>query len=145
MSHAEKPSPDPERPTAHAASGDASAREKSSGRVAFDSRGNAVWEWRTGDKQFGREVSTTLVQKLEAPDLRLASTAIVKPQKDTQAEKPVGLAKSFNPYNHAAVDAARATASDRPRAKSVVTRLVVQPRHARASWFQRLREWLGLD
>jgi hypothetical protein len=145
MSQAQKPSPGTERPTANAASNDASVREKPSGRVAFDARGNAVWEWRTGDKKFGREVSTTLVQKLEAPELRLATTAIVKAVKDTPADTPAGLPKSFNPYNHAAVDVARSTGTDRPRSKSVVARLVVPQPRTRAGWLQRLREWVGLD
>ncbi len=43
------------------------SREKESGRVAFDARGNPVWEWRTGEGTFHRDASTTLVQKLEAP------------------------------------------------------------------------------
>jgi len=83
------------------------AREKTSGRVAFDARGNAVWEWRTSDKTFAKDVSTTLVEKLEAPELGLATTAIVKKPKNSTPEKAPessGGTGRDNPYNHSATD-----------------------------------------
>jgi hypothetical protein len=48
-----------------------------SGRVAFDARGNAVWEMRTTDHRYVRDASTTLVRKL-VPPLSIEPTAIVK-------------------------------------------------------------------
>jgi len=48
-----------------------------SGRVAFDDRGNAVWEMRTADHGYVRDGSTTLVRKL-VPPLSIEATAIVK-------------------------------------------------------------------
>jgi hypothetical protein len=54
-------------------------REKSSGRVTFDSRGNAVWEWQTSTGVYGRDVDTKRLRKLEATDLKLLETQGIKP------------------------------------------------------------------
>lgn len=51
-------------------------REMTSGRVAFDARGNAVWEWRTGDGEFQRDASTTILRKLEPTGLAIEATGI---------------------------------------------------------------------
>lgn len=70
-----------------------------SGRVAFDSRGNAVWEWRGEDGQFASDPSTTLVQKLEAPTLALEPTVIIAgPGKapEGKSKLPCG---GFDPYD----------------------------------------------
>ncbi len=39
---------------------------KQSGRVAYDSKGNPVWEWETSTGVFDRDVSTQRLKKLEA-------------------------------------------------------------------------------
>jgi hypothetical protein len=39
----------------------------SSGRVKFDERGNAVWEWAVGTGSFGAETSSKRIQKLVTP------------------------------------------------------------------------------
>jgi hypothetical protein len=63
-------------------------REMNSGRVAFDARGNAVWEWRTGDGEFKRDASTTIVRKLEPTGLAIEATGIVrKPRLNSAAPK----------------------------------------------------------
>ena len=66
------------------------------GRVKFDERGNAVWEWSVSTGAFGREVSTQRLKKLEHPALSLAEDAptpleLVKPN-------PQGTVKGYNPY-----------------------------------------------
>ncbi|HEX2584519.1 MAG TPA: hypothetical protein VHL14_05275 [Steroidobacteraceae bacterium] len=71
-------------PNSHASSkgNDASQRlkkpqqvdEKQSGRVAFDAKGNPVWEWQTSTGVFEQNVSTQRLKKLEAPELSLAAT-----------------------------------------------------------------------
>lgn len=73
---------DSDRPDADATASAAPAaptpREMNSGRVAFDARGNAVWEWRTGDGEFQRDASTTIVRKLEPQGLAIEVTGIVR-------------------------------------------------------------------
>ena len=70
---------------------------KKTGRVQFDERGNAIWEWSIATGAFGREVSTERLQKLENPGLSLAEDAptpfdLVKPN-------PLGTVKGYNPYD----------------------------------------------
>jgi hypothetical protein len=70
---------------------------KQSGRVKFDERGNAVWEWSVATGAFGREVSTDRLKKLENDSLALAEDAptpveVVQPN-------PHGTLKGYNPYD----------------------------------------------
>jgi len=78
------------------------SREMESGRVVFDPRGEAVWEWRTGEGQFQRDASTSLVKKLEAHELSLEPTIVAR---KLHAEKPGNPAAScggggFDPYDN---------------------------------------------
>ncbi len=75
----------------------AAADDKKSGRVKFDDRGNAVWEWSVATGAFGREVSTDRLKKLENHALSLAEDAptpleVVQPN-------PLGTVKGYNPYD----------------------------------------------
>jgi hypothetical protein len=45
-----------------------------SGRVAFDERGCAVWEWRTDDDQFARDIDTKKLKTLQDDALELTTT-----------------------------------------------------------------------
>jgi hypothetical protein len=48
--------------------------QQPSGRIAFDDRGRAVWEWRTGTGDFKSDVDTQTVRALQdATDVGLAS------------------------------------------------------------------------
>lgn len=66
------------------------------GRVQFDERGNAVWEWSVSTGAFGREVSTQRLQKLENPGLSLAEDAPTPVEFVKQ--NPLGAVKGYNPY-----------------------------------------------
>jgi hypothetical protein len=70
---------------------------KQSGRVQFDERGNAVWEWSVATGAFGREVSTERLQKLENPGLSLAEDAPTPSQR--VKSNPMGAVKGYNPYD----------------------------------------------
>jgi hypothetical protein len=42
-----------------------------SGRVAFDERGNSIWEWQTAPGVFSRDISLQQLHALEANDLQV--------------------------------------------------------------------------
>jgi hypothetical protein len=70
---------------------------KRSGRVQFDARGNAVWEWSVATGAFGREVSTDRMKKLENDALSLAEDAPTP--FDGVKPNPLGVVKGYNPYD----------------------------------------------
>jgi hypothetical protein len=73
------------------------AGEKSTGRVKFDERGNAVWEWQVATGAFGREVTTQRLQKLEHPSLSIADDAPTP--FETVRSNPLGTKKGYDPYD----------------------------------------------
>jgi hypothetical protein len=77
---------------------DAKAAAKGTGRVKFDDRGNAIWEWSTATGAFGREVSTERLQKLEHPALSIAAEDAPTPC-DTVRANPLGTKKGYDPYD----------------------------------------------
>ena len=70
---------------------------KSTGRVKFDDRGNAVWEWQVATGAFGREVTTQRLQKLEHPALSIADDA--PSPFETVRANPLGTKKGYDPYD----------------------------------------------
>jgi hypothetical protein len=75
----------------------ADAAKERSGRVQFDDRGNAIWEWAVATGAFGREVSTERLKKLENPGLSLAEDAPTP--FDKVKPNPLGAVKGYNPYD----------------------------------------------
>jgi hypothetical protein len=75
----------------------AAAEPKKTGRVQFDERGNAIWEWSISTGAFGREVSTERLQKLENPGLSLADDAPTP--RDYVKPNPLGTVTGYNPYD----------------------------------------------
>lgn len=45
--------------------------DNSSGRAAWDDRGNSVWEWRTAPGIYSRDVDTQRVKALQTADLKI--------------------------------------------------------------------------
>ncbi len=70
-----------------------------SGRVKFDDRGNAVWEWSVATGSFATDVSTSRLKKLENQTLSLADEAPVPPATDIVKPNPKGVAQGYSPYD----------------------------------------------
>jgi hypothetical protein len=77
---------------------DSGSGEKRSGRVAFDDRGNSVWEWQLETGVYSRDVNTQRLKKLELDELSIEDTAAHKRPGFGPDGKPGG---GFNPYNTA--------------------------------------------
>jgi hypothetical protein len=93
-----KPTSKPDAGGADSASApDAKPEDSTTGRVKFDDRGNAVWEWSIATGAFGREVSTERLQKLENPGLSIADDAPTP--FDTVRPNPLGTKKGYDPYD----------------------------------------------
>ena len=87
--------PDPSEPAEPSPQPEGSS--KSTGRVKFDERGNAVWEWQLATGAFGAEVSTQRLQKLEHPALSIAEDAPTP--FETVRSNPLGTKKGYDPYD----------------------------------------------
>jgi len=72
-------------------------REKTTGRVKFDDRGNAVWEWQLETGSFGIEVTTQRLQKLANPTLSIADDSPTS--FETVRANPLGTKKGYDPYD----------------------------------------------
>jgi hypothetical protein len=85
---------------ASAQNADAGGDAKSNGctgRVKFDDRGNAIWEWALATGAFGHEVSTERLKRLEHPALSIADDAPTP--LDAVRANPLGTKKGYNPYD----------------------------------------------
>jgi hypothetical protein len=94
-----------------------------SGRIAFDERGNARWEWRTDTGSFKADIDTCKVRALqESTDTKLGGTPGSAP---AQPAKPGG-----DPYRTA--DAPRAAEKKPRRTLDDMRRLSEEIKRARA-------------
>jgi hypothetical protein len=98
------------------------AEPNQTGRVQFDDRGNAIWEWSVATGKFGHEVSTERLRSLEHPALSLTEEA-PKPMGHVKPN-PQGTVKGYNPYDSGKLDK--------------------KPEAARKKDLHRLSEWLKL-
>lgn len=91
------------------------------GRVTFDDRGNAVWEWSVATGEFGTEVSTSRLQKLENSSLSLADEVpAADPLKSTLAKpNPKGVAQGYSPYESGLLVKPPAQGPGAPRKKDL--------------------------
>lgn len=75
------------------------ADEKQSGRVKFDERGNAVWEWVTTATRQAILSATSLLRKLDSSELSLEETPSEDEKLELMPDKRPG--GGFNPYEQA--------------------------------------------
>jgi hypothetical protein len=97
------------------AEGDARSNGRT-GRVKFDDRGNAIWEWAIATGAYEREISTQRLHKLEHPALSLADDAPTP--FETVRANPLGTKKGYDPY-----DSGKLAKSAVPRRKKDLRRL----------------------
>lgn len=97
-----KPLPTGGKPPEDEADADA---EQKSGRVTFDERGNAVWEWAMSTGIFGRNVDTKRLKKLEAHELKIAEEPAAATKPVAPPRQPGG---GIDPYNSAGANLAPA-------------------------------------
>ena len=89
--------PVPQADTKGKAEAEPQSDAKGTGRVKFDDRGNAIWEWSVATGAFGREVSTERMQRLEHPALSIADDAPTP--FETVRANPLGTKKGYDPYD----------------------------------------------
>jgi hypothetical protein len=123
-----KPTPPQEPPDGPADDEPDAVSSPKSGRVTFDSRGNAVWEWSMATGAFGREVDTKRLEKLEAEDLKIIDDPAKPATRDPAAPKGE---RGSDPYNTAA-------ASVSPRGSSTPGK----PMPAKPTDLRKLSEWI---
>jgi hypothetical protein len=68
-----------------------------SGRVQFDDRGNAVWEWAAGTANIDPATAAQRLNRLQNPSLEIVEEA-PRPTGVIQSN-PLGPVKGYNPYN----------------------------------------------
>ena len=70
-----------------------------SGRVKFDDRGNAIWEWAVSTGSFATDVSTSRLKKLENTTLSLADDAPPPTPNGIVKPNPKGVTQGYSPYD----------------------------------------------
>ena len=69
-----------------------------SGRVKFDDRGNAVWEWAMATGAFGRDVSQSARVRSIADASALSIVDDGPPPSETVKINPLGVKNGYDPY-----------------------------------------------
>jgi hypothetical protein len=124
---------------------------KSSGRVAFDARGNPIWEWQLETGVYSRDVSTQRFKKLDFGDLSIAETATHKrpsgleepPAKSRKPSLPGG---GFNPYDSGSdVGGSNPYDNSRSLGKKLNTQVpAAAPPERKPTDLRKLEEWMKL-
>lgn len=110
-----------------------------SGRAKFDSRGNAVWEWKTETGNYSVDINTQRLKKLEAPELSLEETARAKRPKGLSIEGDAMPGGGFNPYD-------KGTVGTQPRISKPLrpTKPGVIPARKPVKDLRRLQQWMEM-
>jgi hypothetical protein len=113
---------------------EAPVTKNNSGRVRFDDRGNAVWEWSVSTGMFGTEVSSSRLKKLENHTLSLADDSALPPPSAAAASGPTtvkenrkGVTQGYSPYD-----------------SGLLVKAEAEVRATKKKDLRRLSEWLKL-
>jgi hypothetical protein len=111
---------------------EAPVTKNNSGRVTFDDRGNAVWEWSVSTGMFGTEVSSSRLKKLENHTLSLADDSALPPPSaaagpTTVKENRKGVTQGYSPYD-----------------SGLLVKAEAEVRATKKKDLRRLSEWLKL-
>ena len=100
----------PDRSAAPAESGPPVTRNNT-GRVKFDDRGNAVWEWALKTGSFATEATGARLKKLDNPTLALAEDAPATAANERVKANPKGVVQGYSPYDSGLLE----KTAERPR------------------------------
>lgn len=123
--------------------------EKRSGRVAFDARGNPIWEWQLETGVYSRDVSTQKLKKLDLGDLSIAETAShKKPDLDRQAQgaKASMPGGGFNPYDNSSqpIEGSNPYDNARTLGKKIGPTSPAPPPERKPTDLKKLEAWMKL-
>lgn len=108
------------------------ADSKRSGRIAYDERGNSVWEWQLETGVYSRDISTQRLKKLDLNDLSIADTALHR--------RPSGL--GGNPYDNSST--ARGNVGTHPYNSAGLAPLKPAEPKRKPTDLKKLQEWMEL-
>lgn len=128
-------------------------QSKSSGRVAFDARGNPIWEWQLETGVYSRDVNTQKLKKLDLGELSLVDTGTYKkpsPKPEAPTIRKAMPGGGFNPYDSSPkqdedsspYDKARAAAAGKQAATPPPSKPAPPPRNP--ADLRKLDEWVKM-
>ena len=137
-----------EPPASQGTPAEDSQADKRSGRIAYDERGNSIWEWQLETGVYSRDISTQRLKKLDLNDLSIADTAAHPrpPGLTDPADRKAAPSGGFNPYDNFRTSGGN-VASD-PYNSAAKGALKPAPKAAaparKPSDMKKLQEWIEL-
>jgi len=85
-------------PTSPAPTATTRVTKNNTGRVKFDERGNAIWEWAITTGSFGTDAASQRLKKLDSSQLSLADEA-PPASNELVKENAKGVVQGYSPYD----------------------------------------------